>query len=306
MVEFTRAQRASRVTLTGLALNLILTIIKYICGFLGNSAAMIADATHSFSDLATDVIVFLGFRVVEKPADSTHQYGHGKVETLLSAICGVFLMLAGLSILWTGSRNVLSFLKGQPVLKPGNIALLAAFISVVSKELLYRYTIEEGQKLNSPAIVAKAWDHRSDAFSSLGTLVGIGGAILLGEEWRVLDPVAAIIVSGLVLKVSLGILGESFNELLEASLDRNMRDKILATIRSFPDVRNVHQFRTRKIGPYFAVEAHIMVPRDLSLVHAHRISSEIERKIHSIFGVETLVTLHVEPLPGKGEEHVDP
>lgn len=287
-------------------LNLLLTALKYLAGFLGNSAAMIADATHSLSDLITDIIVLFGFRVVDKPADSTHQYGHGKVETLLSALCGIFLFLAGLGILWSGVRNIFCFFKGYPVLRPGNIALVAAFLSVVLKESLYRYTVRKGRELNSPAIVAKAWDHRSDAFSSIGTFAGIGGAILLGENWRILDPVAAIIVSVLVIRVSLGILGESLNELLEASLDRDMKEKILSTFNSFPDIRDVHLFRTRKIGPYFAIEAHLMVDRHLSLVEAHKISSDIERKVHAVFGEETLITLHVEPLPEKGKNHVDP
>lgn len=306
MTERTRAQKASQVTLTGLVLNLFLTALKYLAGFLGNSSAMIADATHSLSDLVTDLIVLLGFRVVDKPPDSTHQYGHGKVETLLSAICGIFLLLAGMGILWSGIRNIFCFFKGYPVIRPGVVALLAAFLSIVLKESLYRYTLRKGKELNSPAVVAKAWDHRSDAFSSMGTFAGIGGAILMGENWRILDPVAAIIVSALVIRVSLGILGESLNELLEASLDREMKKRILSTFNSFPDVRDVHLFRTRKIGPYFAIEAHLMVDRHLSLVDAHKISSDIEREIHAVFGEETLITLHVEPLPEKGKNHVDP
>lgn len=300
-----RSESAKKVALIGLFSNVFLTLLKFLAGIMGHSSAMIADATHSLSDLITDIIVFLGFRVAGKPADSTHQYGHGKIETLLAGICGMFLFFAGIGICAGGIKNLILYMRGIPVPRPGTIALAAALVSVCAKELLFRYTIFRARILSSPALSAKAWDHRSDAFSSVATLIGIGGAILLGPAWRVLDPLAAILVSGFIIKVAFTILAESLNELLEASIDREMKAKILNVINEDPEVRDIHLMRTRKIGPYFAIEAHIMVDRSLSLVEAHDVSTRIERSIHEIFGDETLITLHVEPLPRKGGFHTE-
>ncbi len=302
---FIRAEKAKAVALIGLIANIFLTVIKFLAGILGNSSAMIADATHSLSDLLTDIIVFLGFRVADKPADSTHQYGHGKVETLLAAICGVFLLLAGIGICAGGIKSLYLYMTGLSIPRPGNAALIAAILSILSKEGLFRYTISRARDLSSPALAAKAWDHRSDAFSSVGTLLGIGGAIILGPKWRLLDPAAAVMVSGFILKIAFSILAESLNELLEASIDIEMKKEILEVLHGDPEVRDIHLMRTRKIGPYFALEAHIMVDRSLSLVTAHDVSTRIEGAIHEIFGEETLITLHVEPLPEKGSSHVD-
>jgi len=303
MGQAVRAKRARYITLIGLMSNIFLTGFKYTAGILGSSSAMVADATHSLSDLLTDIIVFLGFRVAAKPADSSHQYGHGKIETLLAAICGVFLLFAGISICAGGMKNLLCHLKGGSIPRPGVVALTAAIVSILVKEFLFKYTLREARKLNSPALAAKAWDHRSDAFSSIGTLAGIGGAILLGPEFRLLDPVAAIMVSGFIMKTAFAILGESLNELMDSSVDDGMKNRISDIIREDPQVCGVHLMRTRKIGSYFAVEAHIMVDRTLSLVEAHDVSTRLERSIHDVFGEETLITLHVEPVPEKGDIH---
>lgn len=301
--QVSRAKRARYVTLVGLMSNVFLTGFKYVAGILGSSSAMVADATHSLSDLLTDIIVFLGFRVAAKPADSSHEYGHGKIETLLATLCGIFLLFAGIGICAEGARNLFCYIKGDLISRPRTVALVAAVVSILSKEFLFRYTLGEARKLNSPALAAKAWDHRSDAFSSIGTLVGIGGAIILGPKWRLLDPMAAIMVSGFVIKAAFSILGESLNELIDSSVDDGMKKRILDLIRKDPQVCSVHLMRTRKIGPYFAIEAHIMVNRSMSLVKAHDVSSRLEGEIHDIFGEETLVTLHVEPLPERGAVH---
>ena len=290
-----RAARASFVTWIGLVVNIVLTAFKYLAGFLGHSGAMIADATHSLSDLITDVVVILGFRIVSKPADHGHDYGHGKVETLLAAICGFFLLAAGLGILWSGACSIWGVLRGGVIARPGAIAFAAAVLSVVSKEILYWYTLKAGNALNSPAIIAKAWDHRSDAFSSIGTTVGIGGAMLLGERWRVLDPVAAVVVSVFIVRVAVPIIRESLDELLEASLDHECERRIRSIIERNDDVSGCHKLRTRKIGANMAVDVHVVVRRDLSLVEAHEIADAIEDALRKEFGRETFVTLHVEP-----------
>jgi cation diffusion facilitator family transporter len=290
-----RAARASFVTWVGLGVNVALTAFKYAAGFLGHSGAMIADATHSLSDLITDIVVILGFRIVSKPADHGHDYGHGKVETLLAAICGFFLLAAGAGIFWSGSCSIWNVLRGHPIVRPGVIAFIAAVLSVVLKEALYWYTLRAGRTLNSSAIVAKAWDHRSDAFSSIGTSVGIGGAMLLGERWRILDPLAAVIVSVFIVKVAIPIIRESLDELLEASLDHDCERRIREIIERSAEVSGSHKLRTRKIGTNMAVDVHVVVRRDLSLVDAHSIADRIEDDLRTEFGREMFVTLHVEP-----------
>ena len=178
-----RTSAATRVTWVGFFVNLVLTSAKLAAGIIGHSGAMIADAVHSFSDFATDIVVLASFRVVGKPADKDHDYGHGKYETLATAIIGVALLLVGAGIFWGGAAKIwASVVKGRHMAAPGYIALVAAVVSIVVKEWLYRYTVKVGRRINSQAVIANAWHHRSDAFSSIGTMLGIGGAILMGEE----------------------------------------------------------------------------------------------------------------------------
>ncbi len=298
-----RGRRAARVTGVGLVLNAGLTAFKYLAGFVGHSGAMVADATHSLSDLVTDVVVLLGFQVIQKPSDQGHDFGHGKVETLLALICGLFLLGAGLGICWNALWSLQKVYRGEILRAPEGVAFVAAVVSVVSKELLYWYTLYWGKRLASLALVAKAWDHRSDAFSSIGTTLGIGGAILLGEEWRVLDPLAALVVSVFVVKVSLPMIRESVNELLESSLNEEEEGRIEAILRRPAAVRDVHGLRTRKIGFYVALEAHVLMSRHLSLVEAHDVATLIEKDLRRELGEHTLASLHVEPEPPEGESH---
>ena len=298
-----RGRRAARVTGAGLVLNAGLTTGKYLAGFLGHSGAMVADATHSLSDLITDVVVLLGFRIVQKPSDRSHDFGHGKVETLLALICGLFLLAAGVGICWNALWSLDRVYRGEALQAPEFVALGAAVVSVISKELLYWYTRYWGEKLSSSALVAKAWDHRSDAFSSIGTTLGIGGAILLGEQGRVLDPLAALVVSVFVVKVSLPMIRESVSELLECSLSDAEEGRIEEILRRPAAVRDVHGLRTRKIGFYVALEAHVLMSRHLSLVEAHDVATLIEKDLRRELGEHTLASLHVEPEPPEGEDH---
>jgi len=291
-----RETRAVRVTWIGLVINLVLTLFKYAAGFLGGSAAMIADATHSLTDLVTDIVVILGFRIVRKPADETHDYGHGKVEALLAGVCGITLIAAGIGIFWSGTHTIWHFFTGEPIERPGLVALVAAVLSVSSKEWLYRYTIKWGRKLNSNAVIAKAWDHRSDAFSSIGTTLGIGGAIFLGEKARILDPLAAVIVSFFIIKAALPILKECMDELLEASLPEESERELENLIMSVEGIRGTHKLRTRKIGPVIAVDIHILMDESLSLYEAHEISDKVEKLLRDTFGSGTYISLHMEPV----------
>ena len=290
-----REKEIYKVTLVGSAGNLALLTFKFVAGVLGHSSAMIADAVHSLSDFFTDLIVLLFVKVSARPQDESHDYGHGKFETIATLFIGLALVVAAIGIIVSGSLKFSHWLGGETLEVPGKLALLAALISILVKEILYRYTVAKGKKLNSQAVVANAWHHRSDALSSIGAAVGIGGAILLGERWAVLDPLASIVVGGMLMKVSWDLLKGSLGELTDQSLSAAEEREIEEIITSFPDVSEPHNLRTRRIGNRIAIESHIRMDGNLPLHVVHEQASAIERKLKERFGGETLVTLHMEP-----------
>lgn len=292
----TREKGIYRVTVVGSVVNFLLLVFKFFAGIAGHSAAMLADAVHSLSDFITDIIVIVFVRISAKPEDEGHDYGHGKYETLATAIIGIFLLFVGFGIFWNGASSIYRFLQGDSLQEPGMLALVAALVSIVFKEVLYQYTVFKGKKLNSQAVIANAWHHRSDALSSIGTAIGIGGAILLGNHWRVLDPVAAVIVSFFIMKVAVRLLIPCVDELLEKSLPVGVEDEILKTILSFPSVSSPHHLRTRRIGSYCAIEVHVRMDGSISLEEAHETATAVENKLKEQFGKGTLVNIHVEPV----------
>ncbi len=285
-----------RVTIVGSVVNFLLLVFKFFAGIMGHSAAMLADAVHSLSDFITDIIVIVFVRISSKPEDEGHDYGHGKYETLATAIIGIFLLFVGFGILWNGASSIYHFLRGGSLQEPGMLALIAAVVSIVLKEALYQYTVFQGKKLNSQVVVANAWHHRSDALSSIGTAIGIGGAILLGNRWRVLDPLAAVIVSFFIMKVAIQLLIPCVDELLEKSLPADVENKIQETILSFPGVSSPHHLRTRRIGNYYAIEVHVRMDGRISLEEAHHTATAIENKLKELFGKNTHVGIHLEPI----------
>lgn len=291
-----REKEIYKVTLLGSFVNFLLVIFKFLAGIAGHSAAMLADAVHSLSDFITDVVVILFVRISNKPQDKSHDYGHGKYETLATALIGVALLGVGFGILWNGTNEILAFMRGEQLRTPGMTALLAAVISILLKEILYRYTVRMGNKYNSQAVIANAWHHRSDAFSSIGTAVGIGGAILLGPHWAVLDPIAAVIVSFFIMRVSIKLLIPCIDELLEKSLPENVEREIEQIVLSFDGVTEPHHLRTRRIGNNYAIEVHVRMNGDISLYKAHETASAIEYKLKKRFGEDTHVGIHVEPI----------
>jgi cation diffusion facilitator family transporter len=290
-----RTSSANRVTWIGFFVNLLLTALKLAAGIVGHSGAMIADAVHSLSDFATDIVVLASFRMVDKPADKHHDYGHGKYETLATAFIGGALLLVGAGIFWSGAMKIWGSIKGEPMEGPGSIALAAAIVSIAVKECLYRYTAKVGKRINSQAVIANAWHHRSDAFSSVGTMLGIGGAIVLGEKWLILDPLAAIIVSVFIVKVALEISSGSVKELIEESLDETVEAEIIEIASSISGVANPHNLRTRRIGKDIAVDLHVRVAGDMHVVEAHAMASMIEERIRERFGRSAFISIHVEP-----------
>lgn len=284
-----------KVTIVGSIVNFLLLVFKFFAGIAGHSAAMLADAVHSLSDFITDIVVIVFVRIAGKPEDKGHDYGHGKYETLATAIIGLLLLCVGFGIFWNGASSIYTFLRGGQLESPGVVALVAALVSIVSKEILYQYTVIQDKKLNSQAVIANAWHHRSDALSSIGTAIGIGGAILLGDHWRVLDPVAAVVVSFFIMKVSVRLLIPCVDELLEKSLPEDVEKEIEQTVLSFPGVSQPHHLRTRRIGNYYAIELHVRMDGKITLEEAHSTATAIENKLKEMFGKGTHVGIHVEP-----------
>ncbi|MBP5521632.1 MAG: cation transporter [Bacteroidales bacterium] len=292
----TREKQIARVTLVGGAGNLLLLAFKFAAGILSHSAAMLADAVHSLSDFITDIVVLVFVGISARPQDASHDYGHGKFETLATFFIGLALAAAAIGIIVNGAVKFASWLNGEELPAPGMLALWAALISIVVKEILYRYTVARGRKLESPAVVANAWHHRSDALSSIAAAIGIGGAILLGKRWTVLDPLASIVVGAMLVKVAWELVKPSLGELTEKSLPEQTEKEILDIICSDPAVSHPHNLRTRRIGNRIAIEVHVRMDGDMPLREAHNKASLIERKLRDRFGPQTHVTVHTEPL----------
>ena len=291
----TREKQIYKVTLVGSVGNVLLLTFKFIAGILGHSSAMIADAVHSLSDFITDLIVLAFVKISAKPQDESHDYGHGKFETFATFFVGLALLAAAAGIIISGGLKLVNWLGGEQLEAPGQLALWAALLSILVKEGLFRYTIHSGKVLDSQAVIANAWHHRSDALSSIGAAVGIGGAILLGDRWTVLDPIASIVVGFMLVKVAFSLLRSSIGELTEESLPQATELEIEGIINSFPDVFEPHNMRTRRIGNHIAIETHLRMDGNLSLNEAHERATAIENKLKERFGSATHVTIHMEP-----------
>lgn len=290
-----RTKDIYRVTLVGSVINVVLLLFKFVAGIIGHSAAMLADAVHSLSDFVTDVIVLVFIHISGKPQDKSHDYGHGKYETLAMTLIGVALLLVALGILNSGAMKIKLWLDGEQLEAPGTIALWAALLSVVLKEGVYRYSMIKARQLNSPAVEANAWHHRSDALSSIGTAIGIGGAIFLGQRWTVLDPIASVVVGIFIVKVSVSLLRRGIGDLLEQSLPDAVEEEILQMVAALPGLSKPHDLRTRRIGNHYAIELHILMDGNITLREAHDKASEVEETLKSHYGQETHVAVHVEP-----------
>jgi cation diffusion facilitator family transporter len=273
----------------------LLVIVKFIAGLLGHSSAMIADAVHSLSDFLTDVVVIVFVGVSARPQDTSHDYGHGKFETLATLFISLALAGAAIGIIVSGALKFASWLEGAELPAPGRLALWVALLSIAVKELMFQYTARRGRRLESSALTANAWHHRSDALSSIGTAVGIGGAVLLGGRWTVLDPLASIVVGAMLLGVAWKILRPSMGELTDESLPEGVEKEILAILSAGAGVSEPHNLRTRRIGNRVAIEAHIRLDGALTLQEAHDRTSAIEQCLKDRFGPGTIVTLHMEP-----------
>ena len=301
MEEKKRNKEIYRVTLVGSVVNFILLVFKFVAGIVGHSAAMMADAIHSLSDFITDIIVVVFVKVSSKPEDADHHYGHGKYETLATAIIGLVLLVVGAGIFYNGAEMIFLFFKGGELPEPSLLALIAALVSIVSKELVYQYTIYKGKNLDSQSVVANAWHHRSDALSSIGVALGIGGALVLGDKWRVLDPLAAVIVSIFIVKVSIQLIKPCVDELMEKSLSADVEKEIVDIALSCNGIKAPHHLRTRRIGNHIAIDIHVMMRGDITLTEAHNIVSVLEGKYKERFGNDSYICIHFEPIDSQTE-----
>ena len=293
-----REREIYKVTLVGGAVNLLLLVFKFVAGIVGHSSAMIADATHSLSDFVTDIVVLVFVKISNKPQDKSHDYGHGKYETLALTIIGIALMAVAIGIIVKGAMKIAAWANGDVLEAPGRLAFWAAIISIVLKETVFRYSIVKAKKLNSKAVEANAWHHRSDALSSIGTAVGIGGAIFFGQQWTILDPIASVVVGAFIVKVAFDLLKNGIGDLMEQSLPDQVEDEILSLARSVDGVTEPHDLRTRRIGNHYAIELHILMDGGISLKEAHDKASEVEDILRQRYGEETHVVVHVEPKEG--------
>ena len=296
----TREKEIYRITIIGSVVNLLLTALKFAAGILGASAAMIADAVHSLSDLLTDFVVLIFVNLSSRPADSDHPYGHGKYETLATTIVALALLAAGGILAAEGIEKIIGAIRGEQLVMPGRVALWAALISIAAKEILYQCTVRVGRRVKSSALEANAWHHRTDALSSVATAIGIGGALLFGGQWAILDPIAAVLVSVFIIVAAARMLHEAIQDLLEKRLPEEVENEIRELVAADSEMTEMHKLRTRKVGNVYSIEMHLRMKGDISLYEAHRHSMELEKRLRERFGADTLVTIHLEPLKVNG------
>ena len=290
-----REKEIRRITLWGAVVNIVLTAGKIVAGIFGRSAAMVADGIHSLSDLLSDAVVLVFTHISSKGKDRDHSFGHGKFETLATLIVSIILVTVGGNLMSNGIRSIIGVFNGTEIPKPGYIALIAAAVSIALKEWLYHATVRVGKKTGSTVVIANAWHHRSDALSSIGSLIGIGGAIVLGDKWTVLDPLASCLISIAIIVVAVKMALPSLAELLETSLPEDIEQEIIRIASSVKGVNDIHDLKTRRNGISFIIDAHIVVNPEMSIVEAHDISTDVEEALRMKYGPETQLSIHVEP-----------
>ena len=278
-----------------MAINAVLTAFKLLAGMLGHSSAMVADGVHSLSDFVSDIIILLFLKISGKGRDKDHDFGHGKFETMATFVLSIILLIVAAEILSGGVQKTLCVLRGEQIPAPSMIALWAAAVSIAAKEFCYWITVHVGRKVNSPAVIANAWHHRSDALSSIGSLLGIGAAIFLGSKWVILDPLVGCVISVVIFVVAIKMALPAMKELLDISLPEEVENQIETIAVGVEGVVDLHNLKTRRNGPSVIIEAHIRVDHNISIVQAHEISTEVENRLTEHFGSETQINIHVEP-----------
>ena len=292
--EVAREKGIYRVTIVGSVVNFLLLLFKFFAGIMGHSAAMLADAVHSLSDFVTDIIVIVFVRISSKPEDEGHDYGHGKYETLATAIIGIILLGVGFGIFWNGASSIYRFLHGGSLQEPGMLALIAALVSVAFKEALYRYTVFKGKRLNSQAVVANAWHHRSDALSSIGSFIGILGARM---GYGIMDPLASVVICLMSIHASIGIFRDASDKLVDHAANGRTIEEMKSFVMKQCGVTGIDSLRTRMFGAKMYVDIDIVADGNLTLFQAHRIADEVHDTIERHFPEVKHCMVHVSPDP---------
>lgn len=294
-----QVRQARHITWVGFWVNAALGVAKIIGGIVGRSSALIADGIHSFSDFVSDIIVLTMVRIARKHPDRGHQFGHGRYEALATILLGIILWIVAVGIFYEGIVQVIKVIHGELLPRPGIIALVIIVVSIVSKEWLFHATRAVGRRIHSEAVVANAWHHRSDSLSSLATLAGVGGAMLLGGRWCILDPLAAVIVAVFIVIVGWQMARPAMSELLGASLPDADQDKIRDVLRAYPEVLSWHALRTFKSGNDAYIEVHLKLCPDITVRQAHDIATGVERAIRAALPEMSVHPItHVEPAEG--------
>jgi len=279
----------SRVTYVGALVNIFLTIIKIGVGILGQSASLIADGIHSLSDLISDLFVIVAIKLGSREADHDHPYGHRRFETMATVLLGIGLVAVATGIAWDAVERLVDPTK---LLSPTQETLGIAAVSILANEWLFHYTKRVGEMTRSKLLLANAWHHRSDAFSSVVVLVGIG-AVLLG--YPMADAVAAVLVAILIAKMGLGLVWESINELVDSALPEEMVRDIRKVIKQTPGVQSIHLIRTRRMGEDACVDTHIVVDARISVSEGHMIGDAVRDRLKTEFDDITDVLVHIDP-----------
>ncbi len=291
-----RVARANRVTWLSVWVNVVLTAAKFVAGVVGHSAAMVADAAHSASDFATDFAVLVGMRLAGKPQDGDHPYGHGKYETVAAAVVGVALCGVGVAIAAHAVGALWVWLaRGELPARPGLIALWAGLLSIVVKEWLYQATVRVARQTANDAVLANAWHHRSDALSSVATSAGAGAGAVLGGAWALLDPLAALAVGLVLVKIAWDIVRDAIDKLAEQGMTEAENARILELAHGVPGLSEPHHLRSRRVGSVAVIELHFRVDPGMTVRESHAIASRVEAALRGAFGADAIVTIHVEP-----------
>lgn len=294
-----RVRLAARVTWLSVGVNILLMAGKFAVGLLGHSAAMVADAVHSASDFATDFAVMVGMRLAGRPQDHDHPYGHGKYETLAAILVGIALCGVGLMISFHAGEALYAAARhGRYPQRPELIALWAGLVSIAAKEVLYQLTAKVARQTANDALLANAWHHRSDALSSIATSAGAGAAALFGGKWALLDPIAAIAVGLILLRLAWSIVRDSLDKLMEHGMSPEENAHILALLESIPELSEPHHLRSRMVGAVAVIEVHFRVDPEMTVREGHELASHAEHLLKERFGQDAIVTIHVEPLKG--------
>ncbi|WP_304383630.1 cation diffusion facilitator family transporter [Muribaculum intestinale] len=290
-----------KVTMVGFWINAALVIIKLFFGYWGNSDALVADGYHSLSDFITDFMVLYFVGVAYKKADSSHPYGHGKYETIGSFFIAIVLMLVAVGIGWGGITSIIGALNGHEIPRPDVWTIVVAGVSIAAKEFCYRYTMVYARKIGSSALKANAWHHRTDAISSVATIIGVSLAYALGDSWRIMDPIASIVIAVFIGISAIQIAKPSIGELLEVSLPIAQINNINNIIRSVNGVRRVHNLRARRNGHAIIVDVNVHVDPDITIREGHAIATDVEEGLRESYGHNIIIYVHVEPDEGHPE-----